>query len=465
MSLIPDPASFRDPAGKVFTKDKRVFRLVSDRGAHNYQIVRDTKFISKMAGLNKIIETLEVSPSILDDPDLNAQYVLEHPRLPFISYPYEWCFPLLKKAALLHLELQLQALDENLMFSDASAYNIQFKGTQPIFIDSLSIQPYKEGQIWDGHRQFCEQFLNPLLLRSLLGVTHNAWYRGNLEGIPSDELSKLLPWYKKFSRNLFSHVVLPSRLNKLAENEKSDSLSSMNHKLPKDTLSKIFTQLSSWIGGLKPFSSSNSTWANYDSIHCYESDEVTEKQNFVSNFIQKTKPKMVWDIGCNTGDYSELALRSGANQVIGFDFDQVALEKSFQRAEKNDLNFLPLFFDGANPSPEQGWNCQERKSFLNRKNADAVLALAFEHHLAIGRNIPLDQLIDWLVNLAPCGVIEFIPKEDPNLKLMLRLREDIFDNYSEDSFRNILEQKCRIISSKTISKTKRVLYWFDKPTS
>jgi ribosomal protein L11 methylase PrmA len=465
LSLIPDPASFRDPAGRVFTKNKRVFRLVSDYGAKNYQIVRDTKFISKMAGLNKIIETLEVEPSILDDPDMNAQYVIEHPRLPFISYPYEWCFPMLKKAALLHIELQLQALDENLMFSDASAYNIQFKGTQPIFIDSLSIQPYKEGQIWDGHRQFCEQFLNPLLLRSLLGVTHNAWYRGNLEGIPSDVLNKLLPWYKKFSRNLFLHVVLPSRLNKLAENEKSDSLSSINHKLPKKTLSKIFTQLSSWISGLEPLSSSNSTWADYDSIHCYESDEITEKQKFVSNFIQKTKPHTVWDLGCNTGEYSEIAIQSGAKQVIGFDFDQTALEKSFERAEKNDLNFLPLYFDGTNPSPEQGWNCQERKSVLNRKNADAVLALAFEHHLAIGRNIPLDQLIDWLVNLAPCGVLEFIPKEDPNLMLMLRLRKDIFDNYNENSFRNILEQKCRIINSKTISKTKRILYWFEKPSA
>jgi ribosomal protein L11 methylase PrmA len=465
LSLTPDPASFRDPAGRVFTKNKRVFRIVSDRGAHNYQVVRDTKFISKMAGLNKIIETHEVEPSILGDPTLNAQYVLEHPRLPFISYPYEWCFPMLKKAALLHLELQLQALDENLMFSDASAYNIQFKGTRPIFIDSLSIQPYREGQVWEGHRQFCEQFLNPLLLRSLLGITHNAWYRGCLEGIPSEELCKLLPWYKKLSRNLFAHIILPTRLNKLAKNEKADSLSSINHKLPKETLTNIYIKLYSWISCLEPLSPSNSTWADYGSIHCYESNEVTEKQNFVSNFIQKTKPEMVWDLGCNTGEYSEIAIESGAKQVIGFDFDQTALEKSFERAEKNDLNFLPLFFDGANPSPEQGWNCQERKSFLNRKNADAILALAFEHHLAIGRNIPLDQLIDWLVNIAPSGVIEFIPKDDPNLKLMLRLREDIFDNYNEASFRNILEQKCRIISSKTISKTNRVLYWFEKPTS
>ena len=297
MSLIPDPASFRDPSGRIFKKNNRIFRLISDRGARDYQIVRDTKFLSRMAGLDKMIEALEVDPAILEAPDLNPQVVLEHPFLPFISYPYEWCFPMMKKAALLHLELQILALDENLMFSDASAYNIQFKGPQPIFIDYLSVRPYREGQIWEGHRQFCEQFLNPLLLRSLLGVAHNAWYRGSLEGIPSDELCKMLPWYKKFFRNLFLHVVLPSRLNNLAQSEKKGSLSGLSHKLPKATLKKIFTQLHSWINKLNPLSSSNSTWADYGSMHCYESEEIVKKQNFVADFIQSTKPKMVWDLG------------------------------------------------------------------------------------------------------------------------------------------------------------------------
>ena len=465
MSLIPDPASFRDPCGRVFKKNKRIFRLISELGARDYKIVRDTKFLSRMAGLDKMIEASEVDPAILEAPDLNPQVVLEHPFLPFISYPYEWCFPMMKKAALLHLELQTLALGENLMFSDASAYNIQFKGPKPIFIDYLSVWPYREGQIWEGHRQFCEQFLNPLLLRSLLGVVHNAWYRGSLEGIPSGELCKMLPWYRKLSRNLFLHVVLPSRLNNLAQSEKTGSLSGLSQNLPKATLKKMFTQLHSWINGLKPLSSSNTTWADYGSMHCYESEEIVKKQNFVSDFIHSTKPGMVWDLGCNTGEYSELALESGASQVIGFDFDQAVLEKAFERAEKNNLNFLPLFFDGANPSPDQGWNNQERQSFLSRKNADAVLALAFEHHLAIGRNIPLDQFIDWLVSLAPCGVVEFIPKEDPNLKLMLSLREDIFFDYTENAFRNLLEQKCRIVRSQIISKTGRKLYWFERPAT
>jgi ribosomal protein L11 methylase PrmA len=461
LSFFPDPASFRDPKGKVFKKDDRIFRLISEQGVKDYELVKTTNFLSNMSKLGKIIQATEVDPAGLDSPDFSTSVVLEHPRLPFISYPYEWCFPMLKKAAQLHLELQIKALEENLMFSDASAYNIQFQGPQPIFIDVLSLRPYREGQIWDGHRQFCEQFLNPLLLRSLLGVCHNSWYRGNLEGIPSDEFSKLLPWYKKFSKNIFLHVVLPVRMNNLAQNQKTDSLSGLSSNLPKVSLKNIFTKLLSWVSELQPLYSSGSTWGSYDSMHCYQEEEVEKKQQFISEFIQNTKPKTVWDLGCNTGEYSEIALKSGARHVIGFDYDQTSLEKAFTRADNNNLNLLPLYLDGANPSPSQGWNNEERPGLLKRKNADAVLALAFEHHLTIGRNIPIPQFLEWLISLAPIGVVEFIPKEDPNLQRMLSLREDIFTDYTEKTFRNILERKCKIIKSTIVSKTGRTLFWYE----
>ena len=56
---------------------------------------------------------------------------------------------------------------------------------------------------------------------------------------------------------------------------------------------------------------------------------------------------------------------------------------------------------------------------------DAVLALAFEHHLAIARNVPLHRVVGWLTKWAPAGVIEFVEKSDPTVQKMLALREDI----------------------------------------
>ena len=142
--------------------------------------------------------------------------MVQHPKLPFISYPYEWCFTALKRAALLHLDIQMRCLEQGVALSDASAYNIQFLGPKPIFIDSLSFRRYREDEFWLGHKQFSEQFLNPLLLRALLGVTHNAWYRGGLEGIPTAELNRLLPLHRKLSWDVLTNVVMPASFQRTA---------------------------------------------------------------------------------------------------------------------------------------------------------------------------------------------------------------------------------------------------------
>ena len=108
------------------------------------------------------------------------------------------------------------------------------------------------------------------------------------------------------------------------------------------------------------------------------------------------------------------------------------------------LDFLPLIFDATNPTPSQGWQQKERLGFAERSKVDAVLALAFQHHLSISKNIPVDQIIDWITNIAPRGIIEFVPKDDITVKKMLLVREDIFPNYNKESFEKILSSKCSI---------------------
>jgi len=171
---------------------------------------------------------------------------------------------------------------------------------------------------------------------------------------------------------------------------------------------------------------------------------------------------MVWDIGCNTGDFSKIALDSGAEYAIGFDFDQGALDKAFSRACDQNLNLLPLFLDAANPAPNQGWDGRERISLMDRAPADAIFALAVVHHLAITRNIPLPRVIDWIVDMAPAGIIEFVPKTDPMVQELLRLRDDIFENYSEEIFTTHLEKRAKIVHVETVSEANRKLFWFTR---
>jgi ribosomal protein L11 methylase PrmA len=203
-------------------------------------------------------------------------------------------------------------------------------------------------------------------------------------------------------------------------------------------------------------------WGDYAKTHGYAGAEDAAKRRFVAEFIERTKPTLLFDLGCNTGDYAALALASGAGRVVGFDFDQHALDGAFMRADAEGLDFLPLFLDALNPSPDQGWRQAERAGFGARARPDALLALAFAHHLAIGRNVPLEQTVAWITGLAPCGVIEFVPKADPAVGRMLALREDIFPDYDETAFASCLSSVARIVHSEAVSAHGRRLFCYER---
>ncbi|MDH5411238.1 MAG: class I SAM-dependent methyltransferase, partial [Alphaproteobacteria bacterium] len=121
-----------------------------------------------------------------------------------------------------------------------------------------------------------------------------------------------------------------------------------------------------------------------------------------------------------------------------------------------------LFLDATNPSPDQGWKQRERDGLAGRQNADALLALALVHHLAIGRNVPLPDVVDWLVDMAPQGVVEFVPKNDSMIQRMLMLREDVFDDYGYDQFSSHLKTRARIVREQQVSQSGRMLVWYER---
>ena len=465
MSVVqPLPGSFRDPSGNVYQVERRIFRTVNKCFAQDFDFVTSTGLLKNLAA-DGLLLPLEVVPS--DSLKLSGPkpwYVLETPRLPFISFPYEWSFSALKAAALLHVTIHLQALKVGVTLSDASAYNLQFQGPKPVFIDHLSFRPYRPGEIWIGHRQFCEQFLNPLLLRALFGIPHNAWYRGTQEGITTGEIRRLLKWRHYWKWNVLTHVVFQDLFQKTStKNTKTFQGKSLaSASLPLSSFKHMLEKLSDWIAQLEPLNTVKSTWADYDKTCSYSSTETKIKKQFILEFAQKVQPALLWDLGCNTGEYSETALIGGARNVVGFDFDQGALEASYSRAGERHLPFQALFMDAANPSPNQGWNGQERESFQARASADAVLGLALVHHLAIARNIPLVQVVNWLVSLAPQGVIEFVPKDDPMVQELLSLRQDIFPDYTWEHFIAFLKEKAAIIKTETSSNSGRKLVWFQR---
>jgi ribosomal protein L11 methylase PrmA len=266
------------------------------------------------------------------------------------------------------------------------------------------------------------------------------------------------------SPNIFTHVVLQDFLqSSTTAGRPNVNLAFLQQaQLPLERFKRILRRLRDWIATLKAINPGESVWQAYDGANSYHPEEAERKRGFIKEFVEKERPRQVWDIGCNRGDYSVLALKSGAVYVVGFDFDQGALELAFARASEERLNFLPLFLDSANPSPSQGWAQQERYGLKERANADALLALAVVHHLVIGRNVPLPEATGWLIGLAPRGVTEFIPKEDPKVQELLKLRQDIFVDYTEQNFLTAVRALARIERTSARSAMGRLLVQYSR---
>jgi ribosomal protein L11 methylase PrmA len=457
-ALLAHPASYRDPGARVFVSGERILRLHDAAAAGRHRQVAESGLFASLVG-----EGLLVAGQPVDLPrDAGGPaFALEHERIAFISYPYEWPFALLKRAALLHLDVHLRALEHGCTLTDASAFNVQFRGVRPVFIDWGSFRRYEPGELWAGHRQFCEQFLNPLLLAAECGVDFHPWLRGSLEGIPTAGIAALLPARRWLSWRHALHVLLPARMERSAARDEARANARIRAaRLPLEGLRGMLRQLRGWIERLALPGADATTWADYGAKRTYTHAENEAKRAFVADFAARTRPRQLWDFGCNDGEYGAIALAAGASSVIGFDSDGGALERACARATRDGLDLLPLVQDAADPSPARGWRGRERSSLAERGAPDAVMALAFAHHLAIGRNVPLDDVVGWIASIAPRGVLEFVPKSDPTVQRMLALKGDIFPGYGEAAFVAALERGARVVRREVVSASGRALYEF-----
>lgn len=455
-----DTGSWRDPSGKVYCINEEIFRLVFPHGTAAFEAAWNAGVLEKMAVQKCLISSEKVSDKrvLHEAQKAEANHVLKHPTIPLITYPYEWSFGALRAAALAHLDLHLALLEEGFTLSDASAFNMQFNGTRPVHIDVLSVVPYQAGARWAGYQQFLEHFLNPLILQATLGVSGVAFFRAGLNGVSSSELARLLPKRYWCKPAFLMHVVMVALSEHRRHMPVEKKLSPLNH----NRLVGLLQHLHQIVTALKPKASYGLHWAQYHDTFSYAPHEAEKKAKAVRFFIEKYRPKMLLDIGCNTGEYAELALSAGATYVAGLDSDIPSIEAAFERSRSKNLAFTPLLMDITNPSPAQGWKGCERKSFTERLRADAVMALAITHHLALGKNIPLGDIISYFTSLAPRGILEFVPKSDPYAAQLLRFREDIFESYSFESFKVCMQQHARIVNETHISESGRILVEFER---
>jgi ribosomal protein L11 methylase PrmA len=223
----------------------------------------------------------------------------------------------------------------------------------------------------------------------------------------------------------------------------------------------LLDQLESAISKLK-WKPQASEWSNYYGESGYSHEAFEAKKKLLERFIDGASPQVVWDLGSNTGMLSRIASDKGII-TVAFDSDPSAVEKNYLEClMRKDDHLLPLFVDLTNPSPNLGWANSERTSLAERGPVDLVMALALIHHLAISNNVPLENIAEFLAGIAKCLVIEFVPKDDQQVKKLLSTRIDIFPDYNSDTFEYVFGGFFEIMESCQIAGSHRVLYLMKK---
>lgn len=452
----PVSGSFRDPAGFLFSHEGTIYRQVNHWGQADYDRLMTSGLYTALTDAGLLLPHEEVG---LPAPRPELAYRILRPlQIPFISYPYEWCFSQLQDAALTTLRIQKRALDFGMSLKDSSAYNIQFYAGRPVLIDTLSFEPYQEGRPWVAYRQFCQHFLAPLALMARRDVRLSQLLRVYIDGLPLDLTARLLPWTARFQAGLFFHIYLHAR----SQQRYADAAAAPARptgQMSRTGLLGLLDSLETATARLR-WREGATAWGDYYDKTNYTAAAHEHKKALISVWLEKIAPQSVWDLGANTGLFSRLASARGI-PTVAFDVDPGAVEQAYRSVrDTGETHLLPLLLDFTNPSPALGWQNRERSSWLERGPADAVLALALVHHLAIANNVPLPRLAEFFREVGEWLVLEFVPKEDSQVQRLLATREDIFPEYTQEGVERAFAGAFTLVDSQPIQDSQRRLYLF-----
>ncbi|ETX06407.1 methyltransferase [Candidatus Entotheonella palauensis] len=456
-----EPGSFRDRHGRIVYYQHKVLRCLSESATSHWTALKSKRFFQDAVAHGHVVATTEVEADAQSLALPDAEYwhtILEHERIPLISYPYEWSFGMLKDAALLQLQLIEDALGEGMILKDATAYNVQWRGAQPVFIDIPSFEVLEPGSAWVGYRQFCQLFLFPLMLQAYRQVPFQPLLRGMVDGISVDMANQLFSWRDRLRAGVLAHVYLQakmqSRYGATQRNIRND-LKSAGFSL--ELIRSNIRRLKRLVEKLT-WRSSASEWGDYNAMHNYSEEDHRLKGEFVERIVKDRDYTLVWDIGANTGQFSRIASQH-ADYVIAADMDPLAVERHYQQLRQAGCgNILPIVMNLADPSPALGWRLQERRPLDDRGRPNLILCLALIHHIVITANIPLREFIDWLAQLGADVVIEFVSRDDEMVKTLLRNKEDQYHDYDLNYFEKCLTASYEIITKQILRSGNRTLY-------
>jgi SAM-dependent methyltransferase len=394
-----------------------------------------------------------------------GQTILEHERIDFPSFPYEWTPEMLHAAGMLTLDLAQSLLAGGLGLKDATPYNVLFRGPDPVFIDVLSFERRHPGDpTWLPYAQFVRTFLLPLLANRAFGLGLDQILTTRRDGLEPEEVYR---WSKPLQRIRPPFFGLVSMPTWLGGRHQKDDHSIYQKKLlanpekARFILESVLQGLRRTLRRLKPAEGAHSVWSDYMTVNNnYTADHFQAKQRFVGEALAELPARSVLDVGCNTGHFSAIAARGGA-RVVAVDYDPVVLGAVWRQARAELLNILPLAVNLTRPSPGTGWRNQECSSFLDRARGkfDAVLMLAVIHHMLVTERVPLAEIIDLTAELTTnLLIIEYVAPDDSMFRRLTRGREELHRDLTPELFESLCSRYFDVVRVQHMEGTTRRLY-------
>src|SRR3954452_5648084 len=419
-----EPGSFRDPESRVFYAGDGVYRALSADGLADFEALRRTGLLEDP----RIVATERVQDGGVDRSLLvhEPAAVLKHERIPFVSYPYEWTFSMLKDAALLQLDLLLAALERDLVLKDSTPYNVQFRGAQALFVDIGSFERLRPGEPWAGYRQFCMLYLYPLMLQAYRDLPFHAALRGSVDGIaPHDARAILGTGGGRLRKGVLANVVLHARMeDRYADAEGRDVKRELRGAgMDARVLDAMLGKLQRLVEGLE-WHPGETAWTGYGADNSYDEASAARKAELVAAAAARRPGGVTWDVGCNDGTYTRIAAEH-ADLVLALDADHATVDALYRRLrEERRTDILALVMNVTDPSPDLGWRGLERASLERRGTPELTLCLAVVHHVCITGNVPVPEFLEWLRSLDTSLVIEFPDRSDPMVQRLLSGKRD-----------------------------------------
>ena len=443
-------ASFRDPENAAFAYGGSWYRIALPSSAAALRRLRASDLYATLVGEGSLVSFDEVTGGdaerILDEyraqagrPASDGAAVFAVESVDVVTYPWEWPNSLLEAAALLTLDLRTRLLGIGLDLKDASAFNVQFRGMRPVFIDLGSIEEWRPNPSWNASRQFIEHFINPLAVGSGERVTAaDAWELSRHRGLRSEAARQLLPKGRRRSLSLalLQATTRPVEKNAPSESKYSDQARS-NPDLARNATLSLTRRLAKQVRKLHAREHAT-TWVDYGTRGHYGSDDLVRKSDFATAFVtaEPGRNRLVLDVGGNDGFTAAHLVRHAGARVIVMDADAGALDvlhAGVSAVPEIADRVTPVLGDITNLSPASGLLDREFAAFTARIRPSAVTCQAVLHHVVITQGTPMPFAVDALASFGAPVQIEFATEDDEKSRLLISQIPNWSGDYSTEA--------------------------------